>query len=199
MIVWEYLDRTPEPTAALDALETSNGDLVLTTSVDRDGGLTKLGPDGHALWAHRFEFDGWQYASKIQPAEGGYLLAGLSMDERSGGHTDVWLAKASLDGELVWQKSFGEPGEDDYATSLLRLPGGEYLVAGMGRGLPRWKVDGSGNVRWEQRIDDPAAYAAFGATALAGEGFLLWGVKVVVGARSFDGVLMRTDSSGACH
>jgi hypothetical protein len=196
-VLWEYLDRTPEDALILDALETAEGEIVLCMAVGRDGGLMALDPEGRAVWTRRYELDGWQFGSAIEGTEDGYLLAGFSMtQDESGEQADVWLAGASRTGELKWQTSFGRSGEDDYAQSLERQPDGTFVIGGIGRGMPLWKVDGTGRLLWERRLDDSTVFAAETIVKLPDGGFLIPGLKSVVEGRSYDAVLLRTDREG---
>lgn len=196
-VVWEYTDRAGPDTFFLDAVETAAGQIILCTSVAQDGALTALNHDGSRAWTQRYELDGWQYPSAIEGADGGYLLAGFAMiDDGSSRQADVWLARTSASGELEWQRSFGDPGSDDYGMNLLRLSDSEYLIAGFGRGLPLWKIDGSGEVLRERRLDDSSSYAAGALIELHDGGLLVSGLKVIVNGQSSDAVLLRADAEG---
>jgi len=196
-VVWEYSDHTAEDVLILDALENASGQIILCAAVGEDGALTALDGDGHQVWTQRYDLEGWQFASSIAAEADGYLLAGFAMvDDGSRRQADVWLAKASSSGELEWHKTFGEPGEDDYAQSLRRVSDGTYIVGGLGRGMPLWKVDGSGTVLWEQRLDDSSVYAARTIIELPDGGFVVPGLKSIVDGRSYDAVLARTDGRG---
>lgn len=196
-VVWTYVDRAAEPAIVLDAIETPAGDIVLATSVGEDPGLTFLDQDGKVRGARRFEIPGWQYASGIEAADDGYLLAGFSMTGDAGGRANVWLAGVSVEGELRWQKSFGDEASDDYGTTLLRLSDGSYVIGGMGPGLPLWTVDASGRILGTRRVAGEGVYAAFGLVELPDHGLLVSGVEAVVSARSFDAVLARTAATYA--
>jgi len=196
-VVWEYTKHTTDDVLILDALETAAEQIILCTAVAQDGALTALAADGRDVWTRRYALDGWQFASSIVLAPDGYLLAGFSMSEAgSQRQADVWLAKASVSGDLAWHTSFGESADDDYAQSLQRVSDGTYLVGGLGRGMPLWKVDGSGTVRWERRLSDPTVYAARDVIELPDGGFLVTGLKTIVNGRSYDAVLARTDAEG---
>ena len=196
-VVWEYTEHTTDDVLILDALETAAGQLVLCTAVARDGALTALAADGHEIWTRRYELEGWQFASSIAAAADGYLLAGFSMTEDgSRRQADVWLAKASASGDLEWHTSFGEAEDDDYAQSLYRVSDGAYLIGGLGRGMPLWKIDASGAVLWERRLDDSSVYAATSAIELPDGGFLVTGLKSIVNGRSYDAALARSDAQG---
>jgi hypothetical protein len=70
---------------------------------------------------------------------------------------------------------------DDYGMSLVCLTNGSNLIAGFGRGLPRWKIYGSGNVPWEQRLESSSMYAAGRVIELGDGGFRVSGLEVIVG------------------
>jgi hypothetical protein len=196
-VVWEYRDQSAANSFFLDALETAAGQIILCTAVDEDAALTALESDGSQAWAQRYELDGWQYASAIETAGDGYLLAGFAMIENTESRqADVWLVKASRNGELVWQRSFGEADSDDYAMNMLRLSDETYLIGGFGRGMPLWKIGASGDVLWERRLFDSASFANGAIIELSDGGFVAAGLKFIVSARSSDAVLLRTDAEG---
>jgi len=196
-VVWEYRDHSAVNSFFLDALETAAGQVVFCTAVDEDGALTALESDGSQAWERRYELEGWQYASAIEAAGDGYLLAGFAMIESDeSNQADVWLVKTSRNGELEWQKSFGEAESDDYAMNLLRLSDKTYLIGGFGRGMPLWKIGASGDVLWERRLNDSALFANGAVIELSDGGFVAAGLKFIVSARSSDAVLLRTDAEG---
>ena len=196
-VIWEYGNHTADDVLILDAVEVASGQIILCTAVAEDGALTALGADGRHVWTQRYDLEGWQFASSIAVAADGYLLAGFAMvDDGARRQADVWLAKTSSSGELEWYKTFGEAGDDDYAQSLRRVSDGTYVVGGLGRGMPLWKVDGSGTVLWEQRLNDSSVYAARTIIELPDGGFVVPGLKSIVEGRSYDAVLARTDARG---
>ncbi len=196
-VVWEYTVESSGEELVLDALETPEGGLVLAVSVEQDGKLVKLQADGSVQWAHRYELAGWQYASQLaQIDDGGFLLAGFSMSS-SPRQADTWLARCSLSGELVWQTSFGDPSFDDYANSLIRLSDGSYLIGAIANGVLLSRVDKDGNVLWRQSLLDPqTVYGGMALTELEDGGYLVAGLIQLIGGRSYDAILLRTDSEG---
>ncbi|MGD2153925.1 MAG: hypothetical protein PVG79_11715, partial [Gemmatimonadales bacterium] len=199
-VVWEYMESTAIDVLILDALETEAGQIILCTAVAEDGALTALHSDGGRAWTQRYELEGWQFASEIETTEDGYLLAGFSMTgSGSDRQADLWLAETSRSGELEWQRSFGEPELDDYTQTLRRVSDDGYLIGGLGRAMPLWKIDGSGNLLWERRLDDASVYGAEAIIELDDGGFLVAGLKSIVNGRSYDAVLLRTDAEGRVH
>jgi hypothetical protein len=196
-IIWEYTVESPGEELVLDALETPEGDLVLAVSVDEDGGLVKLAAGGSLQWAQRYELPGWQYASQIAPTgDGGFLLAGFSMSS-SPQQADTWLARSSSTGELEWETSFGDATFDDYANSMIRLSDGTYLIGAIANSVLLSRVDEDGNVLWRRSLlEQDKVYGGMALTEIEDGGYLVAGLIQLVGGRSYDAILLRTDAEG---
>jgi outer membrane protein assembly factor BamB len=195
-VVWEYLGQGAGEQIVHGALEGSDGTLVLAVSMDEDGALVKLDANGNLLWTRRYELEGWQFASLLAPAdEDGFLLAGFSMSS-SPQQADTWLARCGPDGELEWQTSFGDPAFDDYATSLIRLKDGTYLMGAIANGVLLSRVDEDGALLWRQSLLGQTVYGVMALKELEPGGFLVAGLSELVSGRSYDAILLRTDENG---
>jgi len=78
------------------------------------------------------------------------------------GWHDVWVAKVSYQGDILWQHAYGEPGSSEWGHAITRLPDGDLLVAAQtAAGLGATNDDGwllrlsgtDGRVRWQRRYD----------------------------------------------
>jgi outer membrane protein assembly factor BamB len=196
-IIWEHTVQSPGEDLVLDALETLEGDLVLVVNAEEDGKLVKLSADGRLQWAHRYELPGWQYASQVaQAKDGGFLLAGFSMGG-SPRQADTWLAHCSSTGELKWETSFGDSTADDYATSMIRLSDGTYLLGAIANGVLLIRVDEDGKVLWRRSLlDQRTVYGGMALTELKEGGYLVAGLIQITNGRSYDAFLLRTDAEG---
>jgi len=196
-IIWEYTVERPGEELFLDAVETPDGNLVLAESVEEDGGLVKLEVDGRLKWEHRYELPGWQFASQVAPTEdGGFLLAGFSMSS-SPQQADTWLARCTSTGEMEWEASFGDPTFDDYANSMIRLSDGTYLIGAIANSVLLSHVDEDGNVLWRRSLlDQQTVYGGMALTELKDGGYLVAGLIELIGGRSYDAFLLRTDAEG---
>jgi len=161
----------------LDALETADGSLALAVSADEDGGLVKLNSDGSIQWAHRYELTGWQYGSQLaQTDDGGFILAGFKMNS-SPRQADTWLARCTSNGDLEWETSFGDPSFDDYATSMIRLGDGTYLLGAIANGVLLSRVDEDGNVLGRQSLlNQQAVYGSMALIELEKGDYLVAGL-----------------------
>jgi len=193
--IWEYTVESSEEELVLDVLETEEGDLVLAVIIGEDGKLEKLDADGNLQWEKRYELDGWQFASQIaQTEEGGFLLVGFSMG--SGQQADIWLARCASTGELERETSFGNPSFDDYAHSLIQLNDGTYLIGILGNGMALKHIDEDGNILWERSLVGQSVYGASALIELESGGFLVAGFVEIIGGRSYDAIILRTDAEG---
>ncbi len=196
-VVWEYVGASPDEELVLDALETPEGDLILAVSADEDCWLVSLDSSGAVQWTSRFEIPGWQYASRITGAEDdGFILAGFSMSTGSQRQADTWMAHVSSSGELLWETSFGDEGFDDYATSMIRLKDGTYLLGAISDGFLLLNIDQEGNVLWRRSLLGQSVYGSMALIELDEGGFLAGGFIQLVNGRSYDAVLLRTDAEG---
>jgi len=191
-VVWEYTEAAWESELLLDAIEMADGSIIFTASIERDPKLVALNAEGSLLWEVRLELPGWQFGSAIVATNDGLLLAGFHMADSEPRQADVWLAKVSIAGELLWERSLGRSNEDDYAQSLLRLDDGSFLVGGLGNDLPLFKVDGMGELLWERRLaNDGFVYAANQLVSTEAGGVLIPALRQIVGGRSYDAYLFR--------
>jgi Tol biopolymer transport system component len=196
-IIWEYTVEIPGEELVLDSLETPEGDLVLAVSVDEDGGLVKLASDGSLKWEYLYELPGWQYASQVALTEdGGFFLAGFLMSI-SPQQADTWLARCTSTGELDWETAFGDPAFDDYATSMIRLRDGTYLIGAIANGVLLSRVDEDGTVLWRQSLlEQQTVYGGMALIELEDGDYLVAGLIQLIGGRSYDAFLMRTNAEG---
>jgi outer membrane protein assembly factor BamB len=196
-VVWEYRVSRPASEIILDALETNGGDLVLCASSDEDPLLIKLTAEGGTVWEVRHELPGWQFGSGIaQATEGDFFVSGFRMVTDGSRHADVWLARFSPNGEMRWETSFGRPDEDDYSHTLRRSSDGNYLIGGLGNGMPLFKVDGTGTVLWESRLSDEAVHVANAVIETEDGGIVVAAAKQIEPGRSYDALLLKLDRNG---
>ena len=193
--IWQYTVESSEEELVRDALETEEGDLILAVIVGEDGKLLELDADGNVQWEQRYELDGWQFASQIaQTEDGGFLLAGFSMD--SSQQADIWLAHCASTGDLERETSFGNPSFDDYANSLIQLNDGTYLIGILGNGMALKHIDENGNILWERSLVGQSVYGGESLIELESGGFLVAGFVQIIGGRSYDAIILRTDAEG---
>jgi uncharacterized repeat protein (TIGR01451 family) len=171
-----------------DVVEVSNGDFICVgTTSSQDGDVTGLHTGStlaNDLWVVRINRLGAIQWSKVfggtaadrgrvikRMADGNFLIAGdaLSNDgDITGNHgsADMWLLKLDAQGNLLWQKTYGNANAQ-YVNSLTAMSDNNFVICGFQeyKGYPSnappvnssyiyeeaiVKVDAQGNIIWEK-------------------------------------------------
>ncbi|HEX6426164.1 MAG TPA: T9SS type A sorting domain-containing protein [Niastella sp.] len=173
----------------MHAVQAGNGDFICigtTRSVDGDvTGLHTSSKVASDLWAVRIDRHGVIQWSKVfggseedhgqvirKMADGNYMVAG---DARSNdfdvsgnqGGADIWVLKMNEQGNLLWQKTYGNPNHQ-FTSSITITSDNNYIISGYQYynnyptptqfDLPVYsayeeaavKIDGQGTVLWQQ-------------------------------------------------
>ncbi len=155
--------------------ELSNPDIILKETANYgnlDYWLVKLDANGLLQWQKSF---GGKYKDELisvcELPDRSILLAGNSNSPVSGnktidnkGQNDVWLLKTDTNGNILWQKSFGDEANDEIAGMLLTkdhnvLLGGHYTYIDKKSKHNKSdiivrKTDKNGHLIWEQTYDN---------------------------------------------
>ncbi len=110
---------------------------VGTPKGDADFWIVKLNTNGNIVWKNSFGGSGNDRAYAIAiDTDGGYVITGRTDsddgDVMSGhkGGTDIWLIKVDVDGNLLWEQTFGGTGRD-LARSVAVAADGSYILGGI--------------------------------------------------------------------
>lgn len=114
---------------------TSTSGLVTGNNGNSDYWILKINKTGDLVWQKSYGGSDLDVANSIvQVAEGGYIIAGLSMSSNGDvtenkGLGDIWITKITESGVLEWQKSLGGTKTDNVRSIQNTLDGG-YIIAG---------------------------------------------------------------------
>ena len=157
------------------------------------------GPD--TLWTQTFGSSGndWCYAVQ-QTADEGFLFAGQSNSVDN--QHDVYLVRTTCDGDTLWTRRYGGPGNDG-ARALRQTLDGGFIVAGTtasyGAGLSDvylLRLTASGDTLWTRAFGGAAGDYGRAVVEVPGGGFAVAGITGSFGAGSSDAYLLRTDAYG---
>ena len=174
----------------------SFGETTLTSSGSSDVFLAKLNRHGETLWAVRAGSGSTATeegrALAVDDAGHVFLTGGFSGDSTFGstnlmsrGGLDVFLAKYTAYGEVVWARSFGGSADFEYGLGLALDPAGNILLTGQFQGVA---IFGTTNLISRGGQD------AFLAKC-SGNGEVLW-VSQAGGTQTDIGRTVATDASG---
>jgi hypothetical protein len=157
-------------------------------------------------WARVYGWTNDFGASSIQQtADGGYILAGSALVEGSIVHrySDAWVLKLDSDGNVSWQKAYGEQGGGDYASTIQQTADGGYIVAGLTHSFISsyyaaflMKLDSDGNVSWRKTYRGQSGFDSASTIQQTADGGY-----IVAGSTTSDtgysaALLMKLDESG---
>jgi hypothetical protein len=124
----------------------------------------------------------------------GYVLAGSTSGNNGDvtgnkGGTDAWIVKIDLNGNLLWQKTFGGSGSD-WAYDIVATADGGYVFSGTSSsvdgdlasltnhgGTDTWvvKLSGNGDVIWQQELGGSGTERGESIIATTDGGFVVGG------------------------
>ncbi|MEL6303435.1 MAG: hypothetical protein AAFQ20_01455, partial [Bacteroidota bacterium] len=162
--------------AVLGYTNSTDGDLAGKSLPVNDYWLLKFSATGDLQWNKTYggsKDDRGQ--SIIQTMDGGYAVVGYAMsDDGDGslnqGFHDNWILRLDVNGDILWEKSFGFSGHD-HAYDIVQTSDGGFFFSGF---LDVTSSGGEGNSR--KKITSYAQHGVgeFWGIKLDSEGNLLW-------------------------
>ena len=148
---------------SLSIQQTTDGGYIVTGwtasygAGSSDAWLIKLDSSGDDEWNKTFGGSRLDGADCVkQTTDGGFIITGRTDSFDSGGNGDAWLIKTDMDGNEIWNKSFGGHYLDEGKSVLPTYDGG-YVLTGstysFGAGNhDAWliKTDSNGNEIWNK-------------------------------------------------
>jgi hypothetical protein len=164
-LVWSKTFGTENNDFPSDLEQCADGGYILTGKTQIGDNrykalLIKTEKDASEMWHKILENNGWESASNgFETIDKELIVCG----EKLAGDKDrnIWLAKFSGDGELVWEKSFGE-NKSATPGSLKKLPDGGFALAAQisekgSKDSDLWifRFDKNGEKMWDTQVSSP--------------------------------------------
>jgi Secretion system C-terminal sorting domain len=154
------------------------------------------------LWTRTYGGPNQDYAFGIQLTyDNGYIITGLTSSYGAGGD-DVYLVKTDANGNVIWTKTFGGPGQD-WGRSGQPTKDGGYIVAGWTtsfgsgyRDVYLIKTDGNGNAMWTKTFGGEDEDRGYFVQQTPDGGYIVVGTTWSFGAGGGDVYLIKTDALG---
>jgi hypothetical protein len=140
--------------------------------------------------------------SIIQSSDGGYVVAGWTLNFGVGYSGDIYVVKLDSGGNVQWTKTIGGSSWDE-ASSIIQSSDGGYVVAGSTRSFGAGdydiyivKLDLGGNVQWTKTIGGSLTDVARSIIQSSDGGYVVAGWTASFGAGNEDIYVVKLDSSG---
>ncbi len=169
-VIWQKTYGGTGDDGAQSVQQTADGGYIVAGATALAGGIgatgdkfwvLKLDADGNAAWQKTYGGTGGDEVNSIQQtADGGYIAAG-STYSFGAGYYNVWVLRLSGDGNIVWQKAYGNSAVGDVAYSVQQTTDGGYIVAGgSNEDFLVFKIDSNGNMNGCGFASDTTATAS---------------------------------------
>jgi glycine cleavage system H lipoate-binding protein len=156
-VEWDIAKSVIEVKSPVSSESNANPVLVFGSTSSTDNGdsdfwLLKLDGQGQLLWQKKYGDSAEEKGQVVlNSADGGYILLGTVADF-STGLNDVLVIKTDSQGEVLWQKTYGDDGSNQVTTAQL-TPEGDILFGGQNAvgQYDFWlnKIDSQGNIIWQ--------------------------------------------------
>ncbi len=199
-VIWNQTFLEGSGTELRVALNLTDGFLLVGNeflpSGDENGYVAKINSQGALMW--QTPIIGGEDVNKVFSAiatPDGFALFGLTFSN-SNGDSAAWVVKLDANGNVVWNKTYGN-ATDTAATTGALAPDGNYMVAGYtnSRGGNNYdfllmQIDSSGNMIWNKTYGGagsqeasamtkaPDGYVIVGDTQSPGGAMHAWVIKV---------------------
>jgi len=195
--------------AGISVQQTSDGCFIITGYAESFGSggkdvyLIKTDANGDSLWAKTYggsETD--RGLSVLQVPDEGFIIAGYTESFSSNSTSDIYLIKTDINGNLLWEKTYGGT-DNDRAQTVQKTSDGCFIIVGytesFGSGeedVYLIKTDANGDSLWAKTYG--GEYDDIGISvqqSLDGE-FIIAGYTSSFGEGQSDVYLIKTDANG---
>lgn len=166
--------------------------------------LLKINESGDKVWEKSIgQTDYFEWANGVVSVADGYVMAGYSIPpHESNDLGNVWLVKTDLNGDMVWNKTFGGDGLD-WAFSLAKCNDGGFIISGytnsFGAGdldMYLIKTDSLGIMEWDAKFGGTSTDKAYDAIQTADGGYIACGSTRSFGDHTEQVYIIKTNAAG---
>ncbi len=186
-------------------LQTSDGGFIMTgfytvDSTNIDVLLLKIDAAGQFVWSKTYGGSGEDIGSDIEITADGDIIIAARTDSYGDGEQDWWLIKTDAAGNEIWNRTYGDEGNEFDLSIEITSDGGFILYGSTDSnsdytGCWLVKTNDSGDIEWEKTFFDTGVHSSHGTSVrqTTDGGYILVGQNDNVGK----GIeLIKTDSFG---
>jgi predicted secreted protein len=214
---WDRTFGGPNDDYANSVQQTNDGGYIIagwTRSIGasgQDAWLIKTDPMGNKEWDKTFggEYFIDEIYSVQQTRDDGYIIAGRT-DRVPTNNCDVWLIKTDVNGNILWDKTFGKLDNDE-GYSVQQTSDDGYIVTGRtgsygsgdsdaypisGEDVWLIKTDAQGNELWNKTFGQPPWDEGHSVQQTSDGGYVIAGYTGSNSAGVSDVWMVKTDADG---
>jgi Domain of unknown function (DUF5122) beta-propeller len=164
-----------------------------------EGWILKLDANGNVTWQKIYGGSYYDGFNSIQETlDGGYIVAGAHEADATSA-TKFWVLKLDANGNVTWQKIYGDSKNHDVALSIQQTSDGGFIVAGVTE-IDGWnygvlKLDANGNVTWQKTYGGSSVESDPSIQEVSDGGFIVAGKTGSFGANG-DFWVLKLDANG---
>lgn len=205
-LLWQFNYSTPLNESGKYIEQTADGGFIICGFQNDSNGsndvyLLNLDGAGAMQWHRSYGGPSNDYADMVhEVAGGGYIITADTKSMGAGGY-DVYVIRVDTEGNIIWQKTYGDALENG-CQGILVTSDGNYLSYGETEIAPASYfdfylelIDTSGNSVWRRTIGGAEADAAFSAVETS-DGFMVTGYSNSYNPGPLDLVVFSTDTAG---
>jgi hypothetical protein len=174
---------------------------TFTTLGSTNGYVLKIDNNGNPIWNITLQANcGVNKLFSAAKIQGGFVLVGLTQ-QTGNGNSKVWLVKIDSEGNVIWNKSYGDSA-DSAGRGVTLTADGCYMVAGYTDGATNedydflvLKIDAAGALLWNRTYGGLESDKAYGI-APAVDGSIIAGDTRSKGAGDSDAWIIKIDLNG---
>jgi hypothetical protein len=159
-------------------------------------------PEPALQWSKTFGGEGDDLGRSVQQTtDGGYIVCGITESYGADGQ-DVWLIKTDVDGNKLWDKTFGSE-KDDIGISAQQTRDGGYVVGGStftytagDEDIWLIKTDANGNRLWDKSFGGGGFNKGRSVQQTGDGGYIICGSTDPHGDGNGLAWLIKTDAGG---
>ncbi|MGD0995236.1 MAG: hypothetical protein ABR909_06900 [Candidatus Bathyarchaeia archaeon] len=182
-VIWNQTFLEGSGTELRFALNLTDGFLLVGNeflpSGDENGYVAKINSQGALIWQTTISGEGLNKLFSAIATQDGFVLFGLTYSNVSG-DSAAWVVKLDTNGNVVWNKTYGNAAETAATTGVLASDG-DYMVAGYTnpRGESNYdfllmQIDPAGNMIWNKTYGGTGSQEASAMTK-ASDGYVIVG------------------------
>ena len=172
------------------------------STYDGDVFLVKTNLLGDTIWSKKYGGQQRDFAmSMVRSNDGGIMICGGSKSYGNGVE-DIYVIKTDLDGNLLWEKTYGSHYYD-VGKKIIQTQDGGYLVLGTSTNSSAMflnaifvRIDADGNEIWTKYFNDTDDIWAMSVAEIPGDGYVACGTIRKPGSNLYEVILLNLDMDG---